>query len=723
MALIHYTEYDYSQLKNSEKVWKKRKEYGRYYINRAFSFDIETTLIKLNDKTHRSFMYIWQFGIDGRAVFGRTWEEFKDFLSRFKNALGLDGITYAIVYIHNAGYEFEFLYSVIKINELFARSTHNPIYFDCDEFSIEFRDSYILSGLKLAKTAENLTKHKIEKLNGDDYQYNLIRHSKTKLTPLELKYCENDVLILNYFIREEMEYNGNIAKIPLTRTGYARRRFLQALKENKTFWKQWKKFITRTYPTHKQYCLLNKCFSGGYVHGNCNYIGLAVEDVTSIDISSSYPYQMCARKYPLDKWIEIDVKTLENREYFEKLMSNNAVMCEIMFKDIKAKTPHHIISRSKCIGLDSGVYDNGRVVSAKFLRTYITDVDYKIIKMFYTFDKVMIFEMYINTYDYLPKPFVNEVLNLYEIKTKLKGVEGKEEEYLRGKGDLNAGYGMVCTNVINPAVTFANGEWSTQKQYEIDIDEMLSDNQKSNGYFMPYAVGVWVTAYARLQLLELCYIIDKDNETGDIIYNDTDSIKMKNYSKHKKVIEEYNKKLLENIDNVMKERGFDVERTRPKTIKGEVKQMGVFEIDNKYQLFKTLGCKRYCYMIDNEFHHTASGIPQGKPDEYIIKEAKRQNKHPFDIFSFGLEIPANYSGNLTHYCYNDSMKLNITDYQGNTEKVNITSCCALVPQSYQIASNKEFLEFLSGYVVHRQFSVSTPQIGSAHPDLKIKSID
>ena len=723
MALIHYTEFDYSQLKNSEKVWKKRKEYGRYYINRAFSFDIETTLLKLNDNTHRSFMYIWQFGVDGQAVFGRTWEEFKDFLQRFKNALGLDSITYAIVYIHNAGYEFEFLYSVIKINELFARSTHNPIYFDCDEFSIEFRDSYILSGLKLAKTAENLTKHKIEKLNGDDFKYNLIRHNKTPLTPLELKYCENDVLILNYFIREEMEYNGNIAKIPLTRTGYARRRFLQALKENKPFWKQWKNFITRTYPTHKQYCLLNKCFSGGYVHGNCNYIGLAVEDVTSIDISSSYPYQMCARKYPLDKWIEIDVKTLDDRQYFEKLMSNNAVMCEIMFKDIKAKTPHHIISRSKCLGLDGGVYDNGRVVSAKFLRTFITDIDYKIIKMFYTFDKVMIFEMYINSYDYLPKPFVNEVLNLYEIKTKLKGVDGKEEEYLRGKGDLNAGYGMVCTNVINPAVSFANGEWSTQKQYEIDIDVMLNENQKSSGYFMPYAVGVWVTAYARLQLLELCYMIDKDNETGDIIYNDTDSIKLINYNKHKKVIDEYNKQLLSNIDKVMIERGFNVERTRPKTIKGEVKQMGVFEIDNKYQLFKTLGCKRYCYMIDGQFHHTASGIPQGKPDEYIIEQAKKQNKHPFDIFSFGLVIPAKWSSNLTHYCYNDNMELNVTDYQGNTEKVNISSCCALVPQSYQIASNKEFLEFLSGYVVHRQFSTATPQIGSAHPDLKIKSID
>ena len=722
--MIHYTKFDFSTISDLPRVWKKRKVYGRYYINAPFSFDIETTTIKLKNVKgkYRSFMYIWQFGVNGVAVYGRTWEEFKDFLTMFKNALKLDNTNFAIVYVHNLGFEFEFLHSVLHVSNIFARSTHNPIYFDCLDYSIEFRDSYILSGLKLSKTAENLTKHKIEKLNGDDFNYNLIRHNKTELTPLELKYCENDVLILNYFIQEEIEYNGNIAKIPLTRTGYARRRFIKALKQNKDFWKKWQSFIKSVYPTPEQYILLNKCFAGGYNHGNCNYIGFAVENVMSFDYNSSYPAQMTRHMYPMGKWIKVDCKNL-TRERFENLMKNNACMCEISFKNLQSTTAHHIISRNKCLGLLTPVVDNGRIVSADICRTFITDVDYRIIKMFYTFDNVMIFQMFFTKYDYLPTPFVEEVLNLFEIKTKLKGVAGKEEEYQRGKGDLNSAYGMCCTNPVSPEIYFDCGEWEIQDSSTIDISEVLTNNKESESYFMLYSTGVWCTAWARYELLSVCYEIDKNNPVGDVIYNDTDSAKLNNYQKHLPVIEAYNKQCIIDIDNALKHHGIDPERARPKTIKGETKQLGIFEVDCFYPLFKTLGCKRYCYMIDGKFQHTASGIPKGKPDEYIIKEAKKQGMHPFDIFDFGLKIPPEYSGNLSHHCYNDRYSVSVTDYQGNIEQVEISSCCVLVPQPYEMSKNKAFLDYLSGLTMHAVNGKATAQIGSKHPLLKIKSID
>lgn len=730
--MLYYKDYDYSYLSKwaYRKVWERNhnsfagETKGRYLINAPYSFDIETSYIPIAD---RCIMYIWQFGINGTVVYGRTWDEFRDFLKRFSKALHLCDRCYALVYIHNAGYEFEYLYSQIKITNIFARSTHSPIYFDAPEYSIEFRDSYILSGLKLEKTAENLTKHQINKLDGKKFDYKKIRHSGTPLTDYELQYCEYDALILNYFIEEEMEYCGDISKVPLTRTGYARRRFRSALRSDKTFWANWHRRLMACYPSPDEFCLLNKCFMGGYVHGNCQYIGYAVEDVTSIDFSSSYPCQMVRHKYPLSKWHKVNTEII-SIEHFEKQMCGRACIVDITFRNVKSKTQHHITSKNKCKNIsEDAIFDNGRLVSASMIHTYMTDVDYKIFKKFYSFDKIYVTEMYTNSYEYLPTPFIKELLNLYGIKTELKDVDGKEEEYQRGKGDLNAGYGMLCQNPISPEILFEEGEWKETKEADINIEEALLENKNSKGYFMPYAVGVWVTAWARYELLSTVYEIDKNNRIGDVIYNDTDSIKLVNYEEHKPIIEEYNKKCIEDIDKALKYHDIDVEKSRPKTIKGKTKQLGVFEIDAEYPLFKTLGCKRYCYLDkNNEFHYKASGISpadDGEPRKYMLLQSKIKNCHIFDIFDFGLEIPAENSGNLTHYCFNDKMRINITDYLNDTEFCEISSCCVLKPQPYHMKSNTAFLAFLAGEQLNRVGSTSTPKRGGKHPKLKIGFYD
>ena len=61
-------------------------------------------------------------------------------------------------------------------------------------------------------------KYKIEKKVGD-LDYSLLRHSNTHLTDTELGYCINDVKVVMAYIQEKIEHDGNIAKIPLTKTG------------------------------------------------------------------------------------------------------------------------------------------------------------------------------------------------------------------------------------------------------------------------------------------------------------------------------------------------------------------------------------------------------------------------------------------------------------------------------------------------------------------------
>jgi hypothetical protein len=90
--------------------------------------------------------------------------------------------------------------------------------------------------------------------------------------------------------------------------------------------------------------------------------------------------------------------------------------------------------------LSGAKYDNGRVMEAKELEIILTDVDFYFILDTHSFDSYEIKESYYSLYNYLPKKFINFILDKYVLKTKYKGVVGKELEYQKEKGKFNALY-------------------------------------------------------------------------------------------------------------------------------------------------------------------------------------------------------------------------------------------------------------------------------------------
>lgn len=116
-----------------------------------------------------------------------------------------------------------------------------------------------------------------------------------------------------------------------------------------------------------------------------------------------------------------------------------AYLIVVKFINIKSKYYNNIISQSKCRSIRDGKYDNGRVISASELITTITDVDFKLILQAYECD-YEILECYYSVYNYLPKRFINFVLDKYVLKTEYKGVVGKEIEYNRQKSLFNSLY-------------------------------------------------------------------------------------------------------------------------------------------------------------------------------------------------------------------------------------------------------------------------------------------
>ena len=73
----------------------------------------------------------------------------------------------------------------------------------------EFRCSYLLSGYGLDLIGKNLLKYKVRKLSGEEFDYSLVRNEKTILSPLEMQYCINDVLVVMAYIQEKIEQRKN----------------------------------------------------------------------------------------------------------------------------------------------------------------------------------------------------------------------------------------------------------------------------------------------------------------------------------------------------------------------------------------------------------------------------------------------------------------------------------------------------------------------------------
>src|SRR5699024_4604534 len=198
-------------------------------------------------------------------------------------------------------------------------------------------------------------------------------------------------------------------------------------------------------------------------------------------------------KYPMSKPIPIEVKSIKE---LQELMKNYSLLFEIKLENVEAKIKQDTyISESKCYTLEKPIINNGRVYSADSLEMTITDIDFKIIEQVYSWDKIAVANVKKFYRDYLPKDMIKAIIDLYQDKTELKDVEGKEVEYMLSKGMLNSVYGMSVTDIIKDNHTYNNDDFWELEQ--VDVQEEIDKHNKSKNRFLYYAWGVWVTAYAR----------------------------------------------------------------------------------------------------------------------------------------------------------------------------------------------------------------------------------
>lgn len=620
--------------KQGNQRTKKRVKYKDIIT----AFDIETT--RLID-IEQSVIYVWQWQFDeDYTVVGRTWEQFAAFQRKIAKILD-DSVL--VVFVHNLSYEFQFLRGIYQFSpdEVFAIKSRKVL--KCNMHGcFEFRCSYIHSNMNLDTYTKKMgVKHK--KLTGT-FDYEKIRYPWTKLSNDELAYCVHDVQGLVEAIKIEMEHDGdNLYTFPLTSTGYVRRDAKKAM-SNVSFG-----FVKNQLPDYEIYKMLREAFRGGNTHANRYYANYTLHNVHSADRSSSYPDVMCNCKFPISEFYRLGdlpykdvVKLIERRN---KALIMRVAITGIYLTRIDWGCPY--LSISKCRHIENALEDNGRILSADYLETTLTDIDLRIVLQEYSFSDIRFFDVASSRYGYLPAPLISTICQYYHYKTELKNVPGQELLYMKSKNKLNSLYGMCAQDPVKQSILFINNDFQEQNEEEAKL--LFEHNKKA---FLAYQWGVWVTAWARYRLEEGIILAHGDIENPNspqFVYCDTDSVKY-----------------LGDIDLTVfnRQRITDSKRSGAYATDpaGITHYMGVYEKEHDMCEFRTMGAKKYVYreIPEDKLICTIAGVSKSLGGKELEFHGGITAFHEGFTFEQAGGLEAVYNDDVDNVIYVEGHSLHIT---------------------------------------------------------------
>lgn len=688
------------ELYQSSPVIKSNKKI--VYYNIPVAFDIETTSTTDREGNPIAFMYEWTFGILGRVIIGRTWDELLDLIDLIVTKLRISPELRLIVFSHNLAFEFQFYRLRTEWEKIFALRTYKPVY-AIAKSGIEFRCSMILSGYSLESLGENLVSYPVKKLTGD-LDYKKIRHSGTPMTKKEIAYCVNDVRVVMSYIMEQIELNGSITNIPLTKTGYVRRFCRKAClydrkAKNADKYVKYRRIMDCMQLTPDLYQMLKRAFQGGFTHASGQCTGKVIENVESFDLTSSYPAAMLSEKYPMGAPEYVKIRSFKE---FRHCLDHYCCLFDVQIVGLETRIWYeHPLSASHCRSIVNGVEDNGRLVSAESLYTTMTEQDFFTYLKYYKWKEFRVGKFVRYERGYLPKDFIESVLDLYQAKSELKNVPGEEINYQLKKGMLNACFGMAVTDICRDEITYTEA-WGLETG---NMEEQIKKYNESKNRFLSYEWGVWITAYSRRNLFSAIFAC-----AGDYCYSDTDSVKIRNPDKHADYFAAYNDRITRKIGRCLDYYQIDKERMHPKNAKGSEKQLGVWEDDGCYRRFKTLGAKRYMTEDqDGNVSLTVSGLNKRDAVPYLLQEYGKDKI--FDAFSDQLYIPAEYvrisdgktvsaTGKNTHRYLDYEFSGEIVDYLGNPGTYHELSAVHLEGADYSLKLSDQYADYLLNYQDH-----------------------
>lgn len=707
---------------NLEK-YKVSTQYRRdhLYFPKIAAFDIETSRI---DKT--AFMYIWQFALDDLIVYGRTWEEFRNWLQVLREELRLAYDFKLAIYVHYLKYEFAFLHKLCIIDEkdFLARSTRDVIRCTI-QGAFELRDSYIYTEKKLEVIGAELG---IPKVSG--YDYDKLRTSETELSAEELHYCETDVKILIEYFRRQLEFYGDsVAKLPITATQKVIRYMNSVLYEDTRKSKKIKYRIVNAQldPKNERDMIvlqrLRLAFFGGWNFSNALHRNELIHNAETADISMSYGSQMLLHKFPKGRFKALPLPPTEPGKEIEAAKDmlagkwsgyrGRALLIHFRADKIRALDPalaflpvaeRQYLERSPELRKRMKF---SHVAACNNVEMCLTDIDFRMMLKWYDIQGLQLLDVLGSRYERLPEYVIKTIYGLSAEK-QLRGQEldeirkrglvptlAEQAEYNRVKSMISRIFGVFVQDPIRQRFAYSNEAGEVRPDGFINT---FSEDRADRSLYRPvlYQWGVWVAAWGRWETLHMAHRIAHDPETGRfhgrLLYADTDSLTWYGLGDYpRRVIEAYNMHKREEIRQLCERYEF-----RPEFLQG----VGEWRME-EYEQYKTTGQKQYAFIQNGHFDFHVAGLQREDWKEGEDGELHNFGMNHFDqfqtpeekmaAFSEDLDINAEESHNLRAFYTDEPATLeNVVDYQGHrTEKITVPSCMVLAPQEFRLRGAAE----------------------------------
>lgn len=544
-------------------------------------FDIETT---------GPFMYIWTCTINDTTIIGYTWDDFRRLLTMLKGILDLgkqfddkgkakrDKVM--PLFIHNlGGFEFKFMEKELPITNNFLIGS-SALYAIVDSCFVLI-DSYRICPQPLSVLAKMYSTH--EKTADLDYSVERNTTDAKNLTEAELTYCCNDTLILVDFAQFCFDFLCKWNKLPTTQNDMVKAIIAYHFNSDKNN----AKIIDHLFPTKEMYEFIRQWgFRGGFCQTSYRD---ETGNIVCFDFDSAYCSSIIHDYYPMGRYREGDPKTW--REYLSKY----CCQMTLRFTNIRSRVGTgfiHYETIGHCF-FDKGEYKearrkvrkepSGRVISAPYYYTSLTEIDFELYTLIYEWDSVECLKIVYAERGALPEYVIQTALELYEPKARLKA-EGKEntQEYRLVKSRPSTIFGCMC-----------------QRLYDTDIEGLDRDawyKKYKNKKLMPQW-GVYVTAHIRKKLITVALSIG----AYYWLYSDTDSIYCICDDEIREVFDSYNDQMREKNRLLCEQRGLDF---------NVFKNLGCFDDGTrkgtKIYRFKTISAKTYIYYYTDNEH------PEGK---------------------------------------------------------------------------------------------------------------
>lgn len=649
--IVYSSDYQPPRKDNLKQRGHKQK---RRYINSVISFDIETSTV---DEV--AFVWHWQICIDGDIIVGRSLDEFIEWYDDFIKVQELNKDRRAIFFVHNLAYEFQFVKKVLDFSDIFAIKPHAELS-ALSRGCIEWRCSYLLTDMSLKKWCEiskSIPFYKQEMI------YRKMRTPSSEITAEELTYCVADVLAMWYGLRERLKAD-DLYSLPKTATGYVRREFKRTCKNNY----EWQRFFERLKLNAESYILYTQAFMGGQVRIAPHFVGEIVP-IFSDDITSSYPFRMLCDEFPDSTPLIQENPTFEQYRYCRE--NGFLHIIDVQIENVRLHSGGlAYIQLSNTQGASGEKCDNGRVITADALRLVMTSVDFEIVAKNYSFSITKIHRiLFHREKSLLPKCFRDTVINLAKMKTELKGVDGKEYEYEQSKRRFNASYGMTVTRIVRDEVKYDENltpyteRMTVSDENAENVQNELDKFYRSRNNFLPYEIGVWVTAYARKEWAETAMQCE-----DDFVYGDTDSVKhlFDNSEIFSKRNEDIRRKALAI---------YSLDEIAPKDIKGKRHFLGLWDRENEEPtLFLGYGTKKYfTRKADGTENITVAGCRKNAAKFYHDRGGSVLHAKILD------EIPPEYSGRTSAEYIDEEREVNV-----NGEIISSPSCVIIKEVPYTL---------------------------------------